>query len=137
MHATLVNTVYARRKARSDGGGGGKGRGRGGRVTFDATEILRVFNEEGGGGGGGGRLPPNPPLSSSPSPSALASQSTSSITSSGAYTFASDILISSVQICEMGAKKLDGESDPEGMLGERYVVVGEKGICASWKERCC
>ncbi|ERF70511.1 hypothetical protein EPUS_07368 [Endocarpon pusillum Z07020] len=110
LHATLINTVYV--KKRRDGE-----KKRMGKVTFDATPVLRVFNERGGdtasqgtssggtgGGGGGGG-------------------------GGGAFTFASSIPINRVQICEMGAKKLDAENDPEG-LGERYVVVAEKKILA-------
>ncbi len=100
LHATLINTVYAKKSRDRE-------QKRVGKVTFDATRILRVFNEQGG------------ELSSS-----------SPVTGSGvkgAFTFASSIPIKRVQICEMGAQKLAPEQDPHG-LGERYVVVGEKSI---------
>ncbi|KAF7505442.1 hypothetical protein GJ744_000769 [Endocarpon pusillum] len=104
LHATLINTVYA--KKRRDGE-----KKRMGKVTFDATAVLRVFNERGGD---------------------TSSQGTSrggSNGGGGAFTFASSIPINRVQICEMGAKKLDAENDPEGLV-ERYVVVAEKRILA-------
>ncbi len=101
LHATLINTVYAKKK-------------RAGKVTFNATQILRVFNEQGG------------VLSLSPG-----TGSHDNVNST--FTFASLIPITRVQICEMGAQKLDPEEqhdDPHG-LGERYVVVAEKSILKS------
>ncbi len=104
LHATLINTVYAKKK-------------RVGKVTFDATQILRVFNER------GGEL-----TSSSPGTGSHDNDNVN-----GAFTFASGIPITRVQICEMGAQKLGPEEqhdDPHG-LGERYVVVAEKSILKS------
>ncbi len=108
LHATLINTVYAKKKRRD-----GEGK-RAGKVTFDATPIMRVFNEGGGG-----------ELSSSPPRTGIGSHADN--INNGAFTFASAIAINRVQICEMGAKKLDPECDLQG-LGERYVVVAEKRI---------
>lgn len=73
LHATIVNTVYAKKDRRHE-------TRRTGTISFDATEIMRKYNEEGGFQQG--------------SPS-------------GAFVWAKDILIDRVRICEMGAKAVD------------------------------
>lgn len=106
LHATLINTVYAKKSRDGE-------KKRIGKVTFDATRILRVFNEQGGDGS-----------------SFQGTTTASDVNGACAFTFASSISLNRVQICEMGAKRLDPEHDPDG-LGEKYVVVGEKRILPS------
>ncbi|MCJ1433123.1 hypothetical protein MMC27_002482 [Xylographa pallens] len=79
LHATIINTIYAKeRSKRTAGSGHGKqGKGRGG---FDATHVLERFGET---------------------------------------TWAEGIRLEKVAICEMGARKVDGE---EG--SEEYLEVG-------------
>jgi activating signal cointegrator complex subunit 1 len=111
LHATLLKTVYAQPKRPPSQIGEKRRRGRAG---FDASPLLQIFNEEEGAGNASFSFP---------------SSSLPPLTAEGekGYTFASAIAIDRVQICEMGAKKVDPENDPDG-LGERYVVVGEKVI---------
>ena len=79
LHATIVNTIYAKERSRrtADGGHGKQGKGRGG---FDATHVLGKFGET---------------------------------------TWAEGVRLEKVAICEMGARKVDGE---EG--SEAYLEVG-------------
>ena len=73
LHATIVNTVYAKRDRRNE-------KRRMGSVTFDATEIMRTYNENCGVEAG---------------------------TAMGEFVWANDILIDRVRICEMGAKAVE------------------------------
>jgi activating signal cointegrator complex subunit 1 len=73
LHATIVNTVYAKRDRRHE-------KRRMGSITFDATEIMRTYNEKGGIEDG-------------------------SVTCE--FVWAEGILIDRVRICEMGAKVVD------------------------------
>lgn len=135
------------------GGMGGRGRERG-KITFDAREVLRGFNDGIGiaaprsysqaeaGRGISNATPTHPPTASpvvasttSPGhpPAATATPAAPTPTPApntskdSAFTFAPSIDLNRVQICAMGAKKLDPENDPVG-LGERYIVVGERRI---------
>jgi activating signal cointegrator complex subunit 1 len=134
LHTTLINTVYAKNDRRS--GEQGRRSNRVGKLAFDATDLLELFNEK------KGCLPActtnsiddenndNTNAQTNTSATADPNQSLENTTpqeSRSTFTFASCIPIDRVQICEMGAKKLDPDDDPEG-LGQRYVVVGEKEI---------
>jgi 2'-5' RNA ligase len=145
LHATVANLIYVRGKDRRAGKGKfAKGRPRAGDGTVDATELLRFFN-----GGednprihnqGGGHASPNlesialgvsagksesqheihEVLASDPDSQALSSpqpQSTHSIP----YVWATDIPVTSVRICKMGAQV----SDTPGW-GLEYSAVAEK-----------
>lgn len=81
LHATLVNTVYARAGQGSRRGGGGKR----GRFTFDARPFL----------------------SSSASSEIGSSESSASWAS---QTWASDFPLPRLSICEMGARKIYAEN---------------------------
>jgi activating signal cointegrator complex subunit 1 len=70
LHATIVNTVYAKQDRRNE-------KRRMGSISFDVTDILRIYNEKGGIDRGGAM---------------------------GEFVWANDILIDRVRICEMGAK---------------------------------
>ena len=89
LHATIVNTVYAKMDRRHE-------RRRMGSITFDATEIMRTYNEKGG---------------------------TEHSDATGAFVWATDILIDRVRICEMGAKVVE-----DSALRQEYVVFAEKLI---------
>ena len=75
LHATIVNTVYAKKDRRHE-------KRRMGSISFDATEIMRTYNEKVGIEAG----------------SAM-----------GEFVWANDILIDRVRICEMGAKIVEDE----------------------------
>lgn len=86
LHATIVNTTYAKGKNKGKGSRGwGRGRG-GGKIEFDAMEVMSVFNEQGGGREGD---------------------------VGGEFVWADGVVIDRVVICEMGAKKV--EDDDIGM----------------------
>ena len=126
LHATIVNTIYANKDWRSEGGK------RKGKITFDATEMMRRFNERAGlateavdGGNGGGGVALQTPAKSGP------------------YIWAQELEIDKVKICEMGAKHLTKEEEFERgkafvesggskeriLLGQEYRIVAEKSIC--------
>ena len=73
LHATIVNTVYAKANRRNE-------KRRIGSITFDATEIMRIYNEKAGSEVGG---------------------------AAGEFVWANDILIDRVRICEMGARPVE------------------------------
>jgi activating signal cointegrator complex subunit 1 len=73
LHATIVNTVYAKPDRRNE-------KRRMGSISFDATEVMRIYNEKGGIDRGG---------------------------ATGEFVWADDILIDRVRICQMGAKAVD------------------------------
>ena len=75
LHATIVNTVYARNDRRYE-------KRRMGSISFDATEIMRTYNEKVGIETGN---------------------------AAGEFVWANDILIDRVRICEMGAKMVEDE----------------------------
>jgi len=76
LHATIVNTVYAKKKREGE-------KRRMGSISFDATELLRVFNEDGGVADGD---------------------------AVGEYIWADEILVDHVAICEMSAKRVEDRS---------------------------
>jgi activating signal cointegrator complex subunit 1 len=73
LHATIVNTVYAKPDRRNE-------KRRAGSISFDATEVMRKYNEQGGTSHGG---------------------------ATGEFVWADNILIDRVRICEMGAEAVD------------------------------
>lgn len=81
LHATIVNTIYAKNKtARARGGGhGGSGQGKGG---FDATGWIKRYE---------------------------------------GFEWAAGVKIDQVVLCEMGAKKVEGD-------GVKYVEVASVSI---------
>ncbi|KAL9108781.1 MAG: hypothetical protein Q9227_006438 [Pyrenula ochraceoflavens] len=94
LHATLVNTVYVR---------GGRGKGGGGkrRIEFDGRELIKMFEERGGG--------------------VVVQDSGEEVV--GRYVWARDVVLDRLQICEMGAQKVEDED-----MGQEYRVVAEKRI---------
>ena len=75
LHATIVNTVYAKKVRRYE-------KRRTDAISFDATEIMRTYNEKVGIETG---------------------------SAAGEFVWANDILIDRVRICEMGAKLVEDE----------------------------
>ena len=73
LHATIVNTVYAKPDRRHE-------KRRMGTIAFNATEMMRIYNEKAGIEVDG---------------------------VSGNFVWASDILIDRVSICEMGSRLVD------------------------------
>ena len=73
LHATIVNTVYAKKDRRNE-------ERRMGSIEFDATDIMRMYNENGGIEAGEAK---------------------------GEFVWANEILIDRVRICEMGAKLVE------------------------------
>lgn len=129
LHATIVNTVYVNKKRR------GEGRKRSmGKISFDATELMSVFNERKG-------VKSKVMDQASPQESEPTRQE-GLITGEGPYIWASDVIVDKVKICEMGAKRLTEEEealrepiyvDVDGvkermLLGQEYTVVAEKAI---------
>jgi activating signal cointegrator complex subunit 1 len=76
LHATIVNTVYAKKDRRHE-------KRRMGSISFDATEIMRTYNEKVGIEAG---------------------------SATGGFVWANDILIDRVRICGMGAKIVEDEN---------------------------
>ena len=75
LHATIVNTVYVKKDHRHE-------KRRMGAISFDATEIMRTYNEKVGMESGN---------------------------AAGEFVWANDILIDRVRICKMGAKRVEDE----------------------------
>jgi activating signal cointegrator complex subunit 1 len=75
LHATIVNTVYAKNDRRYE-------KRRTSSISFNATEIMRTYNEKMGIEDGN---------------------------AAGEFVWANDILIDRVRICEMGAKRVEDE----------------------------
>ncbi|GKZ19203.1 hypothetical protein AbraIFM66951_008037 [Aspergillus brasiliensis] len=147
LHATIVNTIYAKGKGGGHGGRGGRG-GRGGdgkgdkrkrQYTFDAREILARYRDytptTGEGVESTGTVPSIGAIDNEGSGSVSGSEGESSLSrrKGTPFVWARDFPIESVCICEMGAKKLvpDLNGKDEGMnarLGEKYRVVAEKSL---------
>ncbi|PWY63916.1 hypothetical protein BO83DRAFT_382208 [Aspergillus eucalypticola CBS 122712] len=146
LHATIVNTIYAKGKG---GGHGGRGGGRGGdgrgdkrkrQYTFDAREILARYRDytppgESVESTGTVTAPSMEVIENEGSGSGSGSEGESSLPKGKGtpFVWARDFPIESVCICEMGAKKLvpDLNGKDEGMnarLGEKYRVVAEKSL---------
>jgi len=75
LHATVVNTVYAKKDRRGE-------EKRMGSINFDATGVMRKYNEQGGSEDG---------------------------EAIGAFVWADGIEIDRVRICEMGAKSVEDD----------------------------
>jgi activating signal cointegrator complex subunit 1 len=75
LHATIVNTVYTRKDRRHE-------KRKMGSISFNATEIMRTYNEKAGIKAGN---------------------------AAGEFVWANDILIDRARICEMGAKIVEDE----------------------------
>ncbi|GAQ38082.1 hypothetical protein AtubIFM54640_001798 [Aspergillus tubingensis] len=143
LHATIVNTIYAKGKGGGHGGRGGRGGdGRGDKrkrqYTFDAREILakyRDYNPPGEGLKSTGTVPSMGVIENEGSETGSGSEGESGLSKRKGtpFVWARDFPIESVCICEMGAKKLvpDLNGKDEGMnarLGEKYRVVAEKSL---------
>lgn len=142
LHATIVNTIYAKGKGGGHGGRGGRG-GRGGdgkgdkrkrQYTFDAREILARYRNYTSPGESveSTEAVPNAAV---PDNEGSGSEGEGSLSKRKGtpFVWARDFPIESVCICEMGAKKLvpDLNGKDEGMnarLGEKYRVVAEKSL---------
>lgn len=125
LHATVVNTVYVKRNRRNEG------QKRMGKITFDATELMNVFNRLGG-------------LTAKTlnEGDRAISAGDDSAKDMDPFIWASDLLIDKVRICEMGAKSLTGQEESDRgdfhvqvedakermLLGQEYRLIGEKDI---------
>lgn len=107
LHATLVNTVYARERS-ADPRKTTRDRNSTKRITIDASKLFS-----------------KPPLAAS----ALAS---SPPVPNNSYIWATEFPLDSICICEMGAKSLDpGAKDAHPLserLGEQYKVVAQRNL---------
>ncbi|KAL1849216.1 hypothetical protein Plec18170_007507 [Paecilomyces lecythidis] len=143
LHATIVNTIYAGRGRRRDGGP------KSGTYTFDARDILAHYQDyylDGdrtqprstivptGVSGGQGSAGSNSDVEDNP-PEKKQKQSQDkghgvSDSTKKPFLWARDIPIDKVCICEMGAKKLDSSNgDPNATrLGQAYKVIAERSI---------
>ncbi|OJI81052.1 hypothetical protein ASPTUDRAFT_127798 [Aspergillus tubingensis CBS 134.48] len=146
LHATIVNTIYAKGKGGGHGGRGGRGGdGRGDKrkrqYTFDAREILARYRDYNPSGEGvesvesTGTVPSLGVIENEGSETGSGSEGESGLSKRKGtpFVWARDFPIESVCICEMGAKKLvpDLNGKDEGMnarLGEKYRVVAEKSL---------
>ncbi|KAI2995755.1 hypothetical protein CBS147346_9769 [Aspergillus niger] len=142
LHATIVNTIYAKWKGGGHGGRGGRG-GRGGngkgdkrkrQYTFDAREILARYRDY-TSAGESVESTETVPNAAVPDNEGSGSEGEGSLSKRKGtpFVWARDFPIESVCICEMGAKKLvpDLNGKDEGMnarLGEKYRVVAEKSL---------
>lgn len=142
LHATIVNTIYAKGKGGGHGGRGGRG-GRGGdgrgdkrkrQYTFDAREILARYRDY-TSPGESVESTETVPDAAVPDNEGSGSEGEGSLSKRKGtpFVWARDFPIESVCICEMGAKKLvpDLNGKDEGMnarLGEKYRVVAEKSL---------
>ncbi|PLN80306.1 hypothetical protein BDW42DRAFT_171246 [Aspergillus taichungensis] len=142
LHATVVNTIYIKgRQQSSERGPNGKNRRN--QYTFDARDILAHYRDY---YVDSNRVTPRsntiavqtPALEAGPhegAPQAGSDDEEISAVSSRQekfpFVWARNLPLESVCICEMGAKKLDRENDPDGMnarLGEKYKVVAERRL---------
>jgi activating signal cointegrator complex subunit 1 len=121
LHATILNTIYARRKGGGEGAAKKKGRGEGGAGTEeDATdgEVEKEAEKETG------------EKRQSHASSAKGPRRFDASKLVGLYedfVWADNVRIDRVQICKLGAKKVwsgvEGESE---VVDEQYKVVAEK-----------
>ncbi|KAJ9201073.1 hypothetical protein DTO164E3_3822 [Paecilomyces variotii] len=149
LHATVVNTIYAGRGRRRDGGP------KNGTYTFDARDILAHYrdyyidadrtqprstiiatgisedqlsaesNSDAEGGKDEGNRPPEKKQKQMQNKRPGADDSTKI-----PFLWARDIPIDKVCICEMGAKKLDASNgDPNAeRLSQAYKVIAERSL---------
>ena len=142
LHATVVNTIYIKgRQQSSERGPNGKNRRN--QYSFDARDILAHYRDY---YVDGNRVTPRtntvvaqtPVVDAGPhenAPQGGSDDEEASAVSSRQekfpFVWARNLPLESVCICEMGAKKLDRENDPDGMnarLGEKYKVVAERRL---------
>ncbi|PWY87264.1 hypothetical protein BO94DRAFT_624438 [Aspergillus sclerotioniger CBS 115572] len=147
LHATVVNTIYAKGKGvsapRSRGkgfaGGGGGGGKRKEQYSFDARGLIAKYRGQTlgveGESGVGDIVGEGDGVSGSGSEDGEGSQvgGEGNGDEEKAFVWARDFPIEAVAICEMGAKKLEPDLGGQdgGMnarLGEKYRVVGEKSL---------
>lgn len=152
LHATIVNTVYAR------GGHSAQNRGkekrRGGPLTFDAREMIAhhhdfytdntcinakrhdvpddTFLDDSSSSSESNDESGSMSTQEEAHPSRTVQQITPEQTDTNKYPFvwARNFHIEKVCICEMGAKPVfDGDEDPLGTrLGQKYRVVAERNL---------
>jgi activating signal cointegrator complex subunit 1 len=151
LHATVVNTIYVR-----GGGYRGQSNHRGGRkngpLTFDARDIISHYRDYYLDGtrtekkqfpfDNTAMADPEDQISNDgsaasseeaahPSRGIKQTQPDQKQDQRGKYPFiwAANLLLEKVCICEMGARKLDGESNPlAARLGQEYRVVAERSL---------
>ncbi|KAL1973285.1 hypothetical protein VTN31DRAFT_5920 [Thermomyces dupontii] len=131
LHATIVNTIYARRDKnnpknsnKEEGNGNGnhcKNHG-GRRITFDATPVVAHYGEYYADEARTIVRPyPNPEV-----------EAEAEVKGAGyPFVWAEDVPIDRVCLCEMGAKDVDGEDELEDgapRLGQEYRVVAERSL---------
>lgn len=146
LHATIINTIYAKPKGRSGKGPEGKGKGKyegsdmpkpqgapsdastGVTEVPPSTTTTTTATSSGAEGEGEGDTKP-PPRSEGHGPNAkswMRFDASELIKQYKDFAWARDVRIDRVQICEMGAKKILDERGE--VVDERYKVVWEKGI---------
>lgn len=117
LHATVVNTIYVKGRR-----GAGAKNHRTNRHSFDAREMLAHYNDY---YHDAERTRPRSELPS------VDEHTGAEMASKNPYIWARDIPLESICICDMGAKKLDCESDGRGMharLGQKYHAVTERAL---------
>lgn len=134
LHATIVNTIYAKKAGRRGGGRGGAGGASGNAGAEAAVSDNEALTAQ-----------PDPSTAESPpvvdaapklldgrdghgpdAKSWLKFDARELIERYQTTAWAEDVRIDRVQICKMGAKKVLDERG--GIVGEEYEVVGEKLI---------
>lgn len=150
LHATLVNTIYVRGRRKFENRGNGKnGRNGSKRLEFDARGLLARFRNyyvdetQSTPRVDTSTHSESPTESSSPSEPGVpegdeaetkSNPGISFATSQSQYPFvwARNIPISTVTICEMGAKRLEiggpGDQGLNARLGEEYTVIAERSF---------
>ncbi|PLB37293.1 uncharacterized protein BDW47DRAFT_107254 [Aspergillus candidus] len=142
LHATVVNTIYIKgRQQPAERGPNGKNRRN--QYTFDARDILAHYKDY---YVDGDRVTPRsdtvvvraPVVEAGTHEGAPQDKSDDEEASAVPsrkekfpFVWARNFPLDAVCICEMGAKKLDLENDPDGMnarLGEKYKVVAERKL---------
>ena len=138
LHATVLNTIYAKPRGR----GRGKGKGRqafrpttdaeaGGKdVEFDGVDEDKDKFSQQGTDGEIKKEEENEERSKAHGPGAkswMRFDATSLIEAYKDFVWAEDVRIDRVQICKMGAQKILHEETGE-IVDEKYEVVAEKSI---------
>lgn len=138
LHATIINTIYAKPNGRGPKGANGKGEGKAPTKaepqtappdpSTAETEVPPTITGSGTEGEGKGESKP-PVLSEGHGPNAkswMRFDASELIVQYKDFVWAEGVRVDKVQICKMGAKKILGEGGE--VVDERYEVVWEKKI---------
>ncbi|KAJ5928542.1 hypothetical protein N7466_007498 [Penicillium verhagenii] len=129
LHATIVNTIYVRGRPKPRHGSSNsanKGRHMPQRFEFNAQGLLGRYKDY-----YSNEARTVPRVQGPPSPSTSTSKSKSTPTQPQyPFLWAKEIRIGTVDICEMGAKKLavGGDFGRNARLGEKYAVVASQSL---------